>query len=835
MSAVRARFAPVALALCLFAAAEQAGGAGTISTAGSTIAPGAAPLQGTLTIDESAPAVTSPAVPSPGALGSIGSISGSVPAFPALGGTPLPAFVGAATQSIAGGTYYFQSYTVPQGFTITYTGAVTIQTAGDVSIHGLVTTASPGASITFQCGGNFQIVSHAGPPRSGIATTGPQSPITVDVNGTVGTSSGDGSIGWIDATAGAVSVTSHTANGVLALGSVAVRSRAAGNVSVLSANALGLVFSTLRADTGDVLAQAHGVDVLMQSATLLAGNNLVVEAARTIDAGTASSISALNTLAMSAYGGDLKVSAGGLVSQTGGTGDVSLRASGSVRVAGASTVENRGTGDLLLTAFGGSVTVEPAGSLQASVVRNHGSRDTKLRASGDVIVAGASDVRADGGGTELRSTGGAISVLGDAAVASPSGPLDLRASSSVSVAADPVVAPGPLPALDGKSILLAAGAGGVSVVADPVSTGEGDFTAIADGDVHVGSHVTAFGSVIVQSVSSNVDVSGQTLLTSSTGARSGDVLIETFGGSQTTIDARNASIHSGDHAAASGDVTLRIHAPGAAASGGAIVPSRAKVKTKAGDPLHTELKVNGVIDTGPASADLTGASHLTVGDLGFDLQLAADSRGRPTHREPGVTLRLTPSKAGSSRVAFALKVVGDVRGFLDASQDGTVALRLTRGGLDATGTIRLVGGAFTGGARPGSRIAPLLHVAKAHATVKAGAKDSLDLVLGFATTGPAPSSAPDVTVSFGSFGVTLQSGTFTSLGGGRFATKDTSKGVQSLVVDYAAETVTLKARKAELGDVGPGLTVPVACGLTLGADARTVTIRVAHRGSALLY
>jgi hypothetical protein len=668
-----------------------------------------------------------------------------------------------------------------------------------------------------------------------VATTGPQSPIALDVNGNITTSTTDGSIGWVDATAGSVSVTSHTTSGVLTLGSVAVRSRAAGNVSVFSTNALGIVFSTLRADAGDVLAQSHGADVLMQSATLLAGNNLAVDAVRGIDAAIASSISALNTLAMTAFGGDVKVSGGGLVSQTGGVGDVSLRASGNVRLSGASTVENRGTGELALTAFGGNVTVEPAGTLLASVVRNYGSRDTKLSASGDVIVAAASDVRSDGGGVALRSTGGTISLLGDATLAAPLGAVDLRASSSIAAAPDGAVVPGFLPALDGASVLVSAGSGGISLVADPITSRSGAFTALADGNVRVGSQVTAFGALTVQSISQSVDVSQQTLVTGTVGGKSGDVMIETFAGSQTGIDATNATVRSGDHPSASGDVTLRIHAPGAAASNGAFVPARAKIRAKQGDPVHTLLKVNGVLDTGAASVDLTGASHLTVGDLEFDVQLAADSRGRPSHRDAGVTLRLTPSKAKSSRVAFSLKVVGDVRGFLDASQDGTVGLRLTRGGLDATGTIRLVSGAFTGGTRPGARIAPLLHVAKAHATVKAGAKDSLDLVLGFATAGPAPSSAPDVTVSFGSFSVTLPASAFTSLGGGRFEAKDTDKGVQSLVVDYAAETVTLRARKAELGDVAAGLTVPVACGLTLGADARTVTIRVAHRGAALLY
>ncbi len=831
----RARI-PLAIAALLAAASLPAGAAGTITTAGSTIGPGTAPVQGALTIDASAAPATSPAVPSPGSLGAIGSISGSLPAFPAITGTPLPLITPGANLTLAAGTYLYPSFTVQQGFTITCTGAVTIQTVTDVTIHGLVTSATAGASISFQCGGNFQVVSHLGGFRSGVTTTSPASPIAIDVAGNLTTSSADGSIGLIDATAGSVSLTSHaTTGGVLTLANMTVRSRAAGSVAVVGANALGMVFSTLRADAGDVVVQARGVDVLLQAATLLAANNVSVEAARGIDAGGATSVSAQSTLAMSAFGGDVKVQTVGLVSQTGGTGDVSLRASGNVTVSGASTVENRGTGDVALTAFGGNVTVEPAGTLLASVVRNYGSRDTKLSASGDVIVAGASDVRSDGRDVALRSTGGAISLLGDSTVAAPLGALDLRASSSVAAAADAGVAQGPLPALDGASILIAAGAGGVSLVADPITSHAGAFTAIADGAAHVGSQVTAFGTLSVQSVSESVDVSGQTFSTGTVGGKSGDVLVETFAGSRTAIDARNATIRSGDHPTASGDVTLRIHAPGAAASGGAIVPIRAKAKAKQGDPLRTQLKINGVIDTGAASVDLTGASHLTVGDLEFDLQLTADSRGRPTHRDANLTLRLTPSKAKSSRVAFSLKVVGDVRGFLDASHDGAVGLRLTRGGLDAVGTVRLVGGAFADGARPGARIAPLLHVAKAHATVKPGAKDTLDLVLGFTTTGAPPSSAPDVTVSFGSFGVTLPASSFTSLGGGRFEAKDASKAVQSLVLDYAAETVTLRARKAELGDVAAGATLPVACGLTLGADARTVTIRVAHRGSALIY
>jgi hypothetical protein len=827
---------PAATALALAAIVPPAQAGGTIKTTGATIDAGNAPAKGTVTIDASAPPVTAPALPAVGSLGSIGSISGQIPAFVSPAGGP--AFVASPPgQTFPGGTYSYSTYTVPQGATVTYTGAVTIQTSGDVQLDGLVTTGTVGASITFQCGGNFRIISHAGTITTGISATALTSPIVVDVGGTITASTADTSSSWIDTVSGSVTLYSHTQGGVLSLSSIAVRARSAGSTLVQSAGAVTMPGSgTIRADLGDVTVQAYSGLVQMTGSTMTAGNNLLVEATGGVIATQASALTGQNTATVVGYGSDVKLTGGTALSQSGGTGDVTVRANNAVDVSGASSILETGLGDLSVTAFGGSLSVEAAGAAAASFVHNFSAKDVFLRASGGVVVAGTSQVTADNGNVTLASTTGSISFLGDAAVSAPNGTIDARAESGVTSQSDAAVSQTLLPSLAAQSLLVRGGDAGISLAADPVTTPGGSLTLVAGGAVQVGATLAANGTLTVQSMNGDVTLSGQKLSTGSAGAKSGDIVIESYGGSSAKIDATNATVRSGDDPNASGDVALKVHAAPLTPSVGSLVPQQVKVRLKKKDLAHSHLTAIGVIDTGPDAVDLTGDATLTVGGIAFPVTLAADAAGRPSYRGGDVSVRLTPSKSGSSRTVFRFDVTGDFRGTLDDAATGAMTLEFQHGTLDAKGTVRLLAGVYVRGRRRAALVTPDFYVVSARATVKGGSKDRLDLVAGFSTDGTTPSAPPDMTVTFGgTFSVAVPSKSFKSAGIGRFAATDPAHGVSSLVVDYHSETVTFHGRGISLGTIPPGLAIHLVASVTFGDDARGADIRVAHLGTSLVY
>jgi hypothetical protein len=822
----------------VFAAAPPASAGGTITTNGAAIDSGTAPVKGTVTVDPSAPVAAGPALPSVGPLGTIGTISGGIPSFVAGGGAT--AFVASPpTQTMPGGVYSYSTFNVPQGATLTYTGAVTIQTAGDVQIDGQVTTTAAGASVTFTCGGNFRVISHAGAITTGIFTTGLGSAISIDVNGAISTSTADTSTSGIDAVSGPVSLLTHSGGPLLALASTTVRSRSAGNTLVQAAGGIAVPASTIRADVGDVTLQAYNGGVSMgQGTALTAGNNLLVESTGAVNANGAVQISGTNTATVTAFGGSVTVVGSSMVQQTGGTGDVAIRASGGVTLAGTSVVQLMGTGNIGITAFGGNLSVEAAGSAAASTVRNFSgpSRSLSLLASDDVIVAGSSLIQCDNGSVSVQSTMGSISLRGDSAVIAPTGSVDARAATGFTAQSDAAVSAALFPSIGTQSLLVRAGTAGIALTSDPITTSAGGLTLIASGNVDVNANLTANGTISVQSTQGNVDVSGQTLVTGAAGLKSGDVLIESYGGSSATIDATNAAVHSGNDANASGDVTLKVYAGAAVTTAGSLVPKQVKVTLKKKDLTQSKLAASGVIDTGPDAIDLTGDGTLTVGTLTFPVNLAADKAGRPTYRGGGAFLRLTPSKVGSSKTAFTLEVIGDFRGMLDDVATGELTFSFTHGALDARGTVRLQAGLYVRSKRRATLVQPTLYVASAKATLKDVGKDRLDLVAGFSTDGTTPQTAPETTVAFGdSFSVTFPAASFKHKSGtSAFTAGDATTGA-SIVVDYKKETVTFHAVKATIGTLPAGLVIQMRAAVTLGTDARAADIRVAHRGTTLAY
>lgn len=838
MQRIRTTLVLAAACAALTALPRTTPAAGTIDTTNATVAAGTAPTQGIVTIDAAAPTFAAPALPPNDPLGTLGTMPGSVPTFPGGGNGALGAFVaGPPGAAMAGGTYNYTTYTLTQGAIVTYGGPVTIMTTGNVVIDGgLVTTTTTGAGISFICGGTFTITSRTGLFTTGIQTTGANSPVSVDVAGTVTTTSADGSGSWITAASGPVTVLSHdtTPAALLTLQNTSILTNQGGDAVVQGAQGVSIATAFIQANGGSAIAQAFGADAVLQSGGVLGTNNALLESAGRVTMSVASTVAGTNTAGVTAYGGDVSLNAS-TITQSGGTGDVTVRARDNVALAATSTVSCQGTGMVTLTAFGGTATVEQAGATAASTVRAFGTGDTSVLASGNVVVAGTSVVRADVSAVRLRSTGGIVSLLGDCAVTASNGFVDMRAAQSFVSAQDAALSSN-YPSIDGRMLLASAGAGGISIASDPVTTQNGPLSLMTTGSVTVSADLTANGPLTILSTQGDVTAVGRTLTTGSAGPKSGDVRIACFGGSGAKIDVSTSTVRSGDHATASGNVTLEVHAPPVPPTvDGALVPSKIQVKAIKGS-TDRRLVVSGVMDFGGSDVVLLGVARLNVGNRQFDFILGTDRRGRGVYTSETMSLRITPSKLGSSKAAFTMSVAGDFSSFLDGEGTGNVEIRFERGLYHVRGSADVTRGKFALGAVRGSLVEPGFRVSAAHGVVKDGAADKLDLTLGVGGTEDAPSTVPDVTVGFGdTFSVTVPTTAFTQTSAGVFTAKDPAQGVKILVVDYAHETVVFKARKVELGDFGDNPTTTVACTLKLGDDTRTFTFRMAQRGAALIY
>ena len=153
------RFRSVALFAFLLLTSPAGGQSvcGSIDTTGATLTPGTAPTVGTVTEEPCGGPGTQPTPPPIGALGTLGPMTGSLPAFPGAGTGAEGAFHATADMVIPGGTFHFTTYQVDNVATVTYTTAAIIHTTGDVDIAGHVISNTTGAALTFRCGGTFRL------------------------------------------------------------------------------------------------------------------------------------------------------------------------------------------------------------------------------------------------------------------------------------------------------------------------------------------------------------------------------------------------------------------------------------------------------------------------------------------------------------------------------------------------------------------------------------------------------------------------------------------------------------------------------------------------------
>ena len=260
---------------------------------------------------------------------------------------------------------------------------------------------------------------------------------------------------------------------------------------------------------------------------------------------------------------------------------------------------------------------------------------------------------------------------------------------------------------------------------------------------------------------------------------------------------------------------------------GYCLATKVKTKLNAKKPANSTLTVSGMFDTGPGAPDFSGAAAFEFG--GFRVLVPAFvAKGRTLrHAGEGVTLTVTPSKAGSSRAAFSLKLTGDVDS--GVARDGPMPFCFTNAAHTLTGTAKLTAGMLA----PRAVAAPGLSVLKAAATIKGGGKDALKLTLGFATDGTVPAAAEDLTIAFG--------GTYTnSLTGGwvrkgnAWIHKANAPGITMATVDYVKGTITIVGSKLDLGTFAAGGNA-VDVTITRGSDTRSVAVRMALAGTKLTY
>ena len=836
-----------ALGLCALAAAlalapPAARADGTIiQDTGTLIASGNAPTRGTVTIDPCAPLDGEIPMPLPvGTIGSIGTMTGSMPAFPggATGGIP---FLGAADATLPGGTYDFTTYTVNPGVTITYSGAVTIRTTGAVQLDGLVATAASGASITFVTGGDFRVAAQGGPPVAGVRASGSGAAVVIDVAGTLASSSPDLSRGQLTSEASSVTLRGRTAANAVDL--AACDLSASTGFTVQSALGVSLDDVAAIAAAGPTLFQAFGGNIGFALSRLDGGAGSVgLEASQGLTLQEGSVVTGAADVLLEAFGGNAVVRGESSVTATGTVASaLLLHASGAVDVIETSSVGHTGTGDIEVVAFGGNVTIEVPDAFDASRVEHDGTGDVTVRAAADVVLSGLSRITAAIGDVVVRAIGDDVELRGDVRIAAENGSVDVRAGSEiVTISTSGEATVDPDPEILGGAVTLSAETA-IVVQMEQITALGGSLYAIAGGTFSFRGLANSAADLSIFSSTGLVDVAQSGITTGSIVplgvAAGGSITVESYGGSAGVIDASAATIRSGDNPVLSGDVTVRVVVPGPSVIEGYILPQVVAVKLNGSNPARSLLKAKGFLDTGPDRVDLAGDATLMVGNLTVNATLVADAKGKKfTAKTADYVFVVTPAKSKSSKAKFKLKLFGDFRGFLDEVGTGDLRVSFANDEADGSGTVRLERGRYKLGKKRGALVQPELYLFRAKAKLAEGAGDALLLLAGVATDGTTPAAAPEVTIAFGdTYIVTIPAAAFTGPTKDRFVAKSPVPGVKVVVIDYLRETLAFKASGVELGAFEVGDSSQVTVRIGVGGDVSTVRVRLGQKGNKLGY
>ncbi len=264
---------------------------------------------------------------------------------------------------------------------------------------------------------------------------------------------------------------------------------------------------------------------------------------------------------------------------------------------------------------------------------------------------------------------------------------------------------------------------------------------------------------------------------------------------------------------------------------GYLLPFKASAKANAKSPSKSRLLVSGILDTGAIAPAFGTATTLDAGGLQVmtagltpvktSFQLAAQ----------GFTFTVTPSKFGSSRAKFKLAYVGDLGANVDP--EGPLALSFANTAATLSGTPVLDRGAFDL-RRGGELLSPLCTLVRAKAKLAGPGKDALSVVTAFTLDDSAPTLPFTVRLEFGDgFDVTLPASAFRRSGSAFLLAKPTN-GVTSAKLDFRSGLMSFAAKGLDLGAYAEGPN-SVRIAISLGADRRAVTVRMAKSGTSLRY
>jgi hypothetical protein len=797
---------------------------GSILTGGATIAVGTGTPQGTVTIDAAAPPAAPPTIAAVPAIGTIGAIDGALPAFGGGGAGAGGAANFPQNMQVAGGVYEFTTYTVGANMAVTYASAVTIRTTGDMTLDGSIATNAANASITIQCGGNLTITSHFAGFTEGVATLGANSPVVIDVNGTITMSSADTSNNLIRSLSGDVTILQHGTGAPMSLTRLDVTSPT--TISVFSAGSVSTQTVSLAADVVEV--RAFGGDTTSRTSTLFGSSSTRAESSGTTTIVNGGQVRSDGTIDLAAITGDVVIDG---TSVTGGaaaaTANMTFRAGRHVTLQNAPTVQYTGTGSIVVRAFGGDVSFEPAGLSKNAKLRHLGTGLVDVQASGAVVAAGTSRVESAGGGL-LDAAGADVTLRDSCQMLAPTGTLDVRAGHDVTAA-------GSTPTVQGGTVVVGSPAGAVTLDLGVLNSAAGPVTIAASTSVSLRGTYASAASMRVAALGGGADIAGATVETDDkASAASGAVVVESFD-SSAVIDATGSTVKSGAAGSSpSGAVSLLVH--GAPLFDGFLLPASVKLRAVAAQPSASTILASGTLDTGTTATDLTGAATLTIGDLAIPVSLVKDARGRYRQTSAGFDFSVVPPKNGSSRAKFALKAIGDFGAIVATAGQGVLALRFAHPQLDAEGRVLLSEGRYSAGKRRGALVSPSLAPSRAKATVAGNTRDALDLALTFATDGTTPVAPPDVTVRFGpTYSVVVPHTAFGVAKHQAFKALKPAAGVLSVTVDYAHETISVKAVGVDLGAISTAPGTPVDIVVSFGSDTRTVRVRLGGKATKTSY
>ncbi len=817
---MRKRLAVLAAA-AMCAIGGPAGANGTILTAGASLATGTAPAQGSIFSTPSSLPIAPPSrLPLP-ELGELGAMPETVGTFPGGGTGADGAFLATEDMTVAGGTLNYTTYEVQSGVTVTYTSSVTILATGDVTIDGVLQTDAEEAPLTVQCAGSFT-VGVAGD----IFGNQDDSPVTLDIG--LDFTGPEQDVCSIDGDGGTTIRTYGLAEGTgdIDLGSLSVDG-GGGDVEILAARSFRSFGGRVNTGSAALMVKALGGDIDVAAFNLnigFGGTMIAFEASGNVIVGDNTSINTGDGhIEITAFGGDVTFRENARTNTS--TGNIDYRASGSI-IWEDDCRANTSQGNITLTAFGGDVILIRSGDTGRPNL-NTSMGNLTLQASRNIEMNDDINMNTATGDHIVRAHGGSLTFAGIAdfpAFSQTNGRMEFNARDSVTGTVDRV---------SGDQTDISAGAGGIDLTVDgtnDVDANQGALNIISIGDVRLVGDFEGDQGVSVTSLTGDVDVSDAEVFSGadfSLDGISSDVVISSFGGSGSVIDAAGGTLRTGNALTRSGDLHLRVHAAPA-------IEAKSVALTLPGTRRRPQLRISGSVDMSAQQEALAARAEVSVGGrtIVMDPLLSARGGKQFDYRDDTVRFSLIPPRSGSSRARFVLHVREDFTGF--AELDGPLPIRLSTARFQAVATVVLDGGRYRGQRLPGTLIRPGAYVQNPLVRLRGEGRDTFAATLGYAAPANIPGTAPDFRFDLGdNISVTIPGGDFTPRGS-RFVFRGNVNGVTNVTIDARRGRVTVRGKEATFGAGEAGL-APLRVLLGVGNDVTNAFVGAQRTAKTVKY